>query len=408
MNPYLRKKIEERAAVGDLISSTLETCAKDNRDPNADEKAKLDQWSLRCAELDQEIAQLETRARANANFAATVGRLGQAEERQEQRQEQERDKPKVETRSAGQIFVESDAFKSFGGRGTSDKLDFGGFLETRAAITLDTISGLINPHVVPGPATPVVLSPLLNVISRIPVAQNVVSYVKWGLPPEAGGPIAEGELKPEAEITVEDVEATLGTYAHWKPITRQALEDVPQIRGIVETVLRLGLVRRLERGAGEALTSATVTTTLVDDLTIGVRHAIAELQNIGLGATAVGLNPFDYADMDIAAAASSNSGPVRTGEFWNLPTVPIPSLARGNAYVGDFATAISWFDRNNAAVYLTDSHEDYFVRNKLVILAEQRAKFDVVDPTAIVKVTTNEAPEALAAPKSKAAAAAAS
>ena len=39
---------------------------------------------------------------------------------------------------------------------------------------------------------------------------------------------------------------TLVTWAHWKEITRQALEDIPQIRSIVEGRLRQGLVGAIE------------------------------------------------------------------------------------------------------------------------------------------------------------------
>lgn len=397
MNPYLRKKIEERAAVGDLISSTLERCAAENRDPDEKEKAQLDEWSLRCSALDQDIAQLETRMRANNTFASLVGRIGQQEEQQEQRQQAQREKPKVETRSAGQRFVESEEFKAYKGRGSMVPIEFEGFLEERSAITLETLGDLLQTQVVSGPSTPPVLTPLLDAITRIPVSSNSVSYIKWGLPPEAGGPIAEGELKPEALIEPTPWEGALDTYAHWKAITRQALEDYAQIRAIVEGQLRAGLLRKIESVGGGVLANAELPSRTETDLLAGIRRAIADLQTIGMAPNAVGVNPLDYAEMDIDAATASNSGPTQFGPFWGLRPIPVPSIVKGQAVVGDFATAIQWYDRNTTGVYMTDSHADFFLRNLLVVLAEQRGKIDVVDPTALVRVTTPEGEDAAAA-----------
>lgn len=394
---YLKKKIEERAGLADLATAVLDKCAKDDRDPSVEERQQLENWEQRCAVLDDEIGKLEATVRGNAKFADIAGRIGRLEERDEERDEQERNKPKVETRSAGEQFVESDAFKGYRGFGSMPRIEFGGFLEERAAITLDKLSPLLPAEVVAGPATPPVLTPLLDVISRVLVSRNVVSYVKFGFPPEAGGPIAEGELKPEAELELSDVEVTLGTYAHFVPITRQALEDYAQIRSIIETQLRAGLARKLESVAGATLAAADVPATSSSSLLSGIREAIAVLQAAGRGATAVGVNPADYAALDIEAAATAHSGPTQFGSFWGLTTVPIASVPAGTAYVGNFAEAVTWFDRNTTGVFMTDSHADFFVRNKLLILAEQRATFDVVDPAALVKVTAAAEPEGLRA-----------
>jgi hypothetical protein len=117
------------------------------------------------------------------------------------------------------------------------------------------------------------------------------------------------------------------------------------------------------------------------------RGAIAVLQGDGYAPNAVLLNADDYAQADLEAAAASNSGPTSYGNFWGLVPVPVPGLPKGTCYVGDFKEAVTWFDRNTTSVYLTDSHADYFIKNLLVILAEQRALFAVTDPAAGVKTT---------------------
>jgi len=45
-------------------------------------------------------------------------------------------------------------------------------------------------------------------------------------------------------------------------------------------------------------------------------------------------------------------------------------------------------DREQSAIYVTDSHKDWFGRNLLAVLAEERLAFAVLDPDAICTVTS--------------------
>jgi hypothetical protein len=54
-------------------------------------------------------------------------------------------------------------------------------------------------------------------------------------------------------------------------------------------------------------------------------------------------------------------------------------------------SCVSLFARNQVAAYMSDSHADYFVKNLLVILAEQRALAAVTEPNAAEKVTVGAA-----------------
>jgi hypothetical protein len=44
------------------------------------------------------------------------------------------------------------------------------------------------------------------------------------------------------------------------------------------------------------------------------------------------------------------------------------------------------WDREQGGISVSDSHADFFVRNLLAILAEMRAAFAVVQPTAFVEI----------------------
>jgi hypothetical protein len=60
-------------------------------------------------------------------------------------------------------------------------------------------------------------------------------------------------------------------------------------------------------------------------------------------------------------------------------------VPQGVGYVGNFKTLILW-DREQAGVQMTDSHNDFFVRNLVAILAEARAAFGCLKPSAIVEM----------------------
>lgn len=394
---YMQNKIEERATLADSTTALLEKCAKDGRDPSDEERQRLDNWEARCKILDGELADLEAQFRGNEKFQQLAGRIGRHAEQREERAAEERTKPKPETRSVGHQFIGSDAFKGYRGRGSTSPVEFAGFLENRAAISLDTLGDVVPAHQWSGPTDPSLRTPLLDVIGREVTTSGSVEYITWSDASVAGGPIAEGELKPEAELTAKITPVALETYAHWKSITRQALEDFPRIQSIVDTKLRVGLAKKLESVAAGVINAAGFASVTNDDAIAGARHAIGVVQEAGFEPNAILLNPSDYATFDIQAAEAAGNGPVQFGTFWGLQAVPVSTVPVGTQYVGDFQEAVTWFDRNTAAVYLTDSHADYMIRNLLLILAEQRAAFAATNLAAAVKVTAAAEPEGLRA-----------
>jgi hypothetical protein len=393
----------ERAGLSDAATGIYDTAARENRDVTTDEQAQLDAWETRSRALDSEIGRLETAARGAQRFQQIAGRVDDLDETEERTAARRRETERVEVheRSAGEQFVESPEFREYRGRGTMGAVELPNFLgfdrrpalESRAAedpITTATLS--MDRYHWAGPAGPSIVTPLLSVIGREPVTSGAVDYTVWGPAPVAGGPIAEGAPKPAADLVPTPASGTLGTYAHWKPISRQALEDSPRIQSIVEGKLRQGLALKLQAEALATITDPAVLwqTASGPGASGAIRKAIAVLQEDGYAPNAVLLNADDYANADLDAAAASNSGPTSYGNFWGLVPVPVPGLAAGTCYVGDFKEAVTWFDRNTTSVYLTDSHADFFIKNLLVILAEQRALFAVTDPGAGV-VTTIEA-----------------
>lgn len=396
---YLTKRVEERASLSDAATAVLDRVAEENRDPSDAEAKQLEAWDARCKALDGEIASLEARLKGNSVFTSVIGRIAEADEKTERRQSQPSAAPDA-PKSFGAAFIASESFKSYKGRGTMEPVEFEGFLEQRAAITTGDLD--IPAHQWDGPRGYVTTTPLLNAIGREVVSSGTVEYITWGTADDPAGVVPEGELKPEADVTPTPHALSLDTYAHWKAITRQALEDWPRIQSIVEGKLRGGLANALEAAASTVIQAAAFGTVTGDDFVSGIRLGIGEVQANGYQPNAILLNPADFAQLDIDASAGAGNGPVSFGTFWGIRPVPVGALPTGTAYVGDFKEAVTWFDRNSAAVYMTDSHADYFIRNLLVVLAEQRSAFAATELAAAVKVTTTTTPLAATAAKTAA------
>ena len=166
------------------------------------------------------------------------------------------------------------------------------------------------------------------------------------------------------------------------------MEDIPQIRSIVESRLRQGLLRALDTAAIAALNGGTYTGVSNASMLAGIRIALATVQEAGYGTPAtVVLNPADLAAIDLSVMGSTLGGPQLNNSVWGLNFIPVSGVAVNTAYVGDLGSAVQLFRRANATVFLTDSHSDYFIKNIVLILAEIRASVAVSEPGALVKVT---------------------
>lgn len=226
-----------------------------------------------------------------------------------------------------------------------------------------------------------------------PTAQATASTGSSGAKPESG----------LGTITIEN--AIVRTIAHYIPVTRQALQDIPAVRSIINTALTYGLQETLEEqmlngdGTGENMrgilnTPGIQNQPLLANPFVTLRRAIKNVQ-IGGRATpnAILMHPDDWENLEIQQDANGqyySGNPFRNTTFssnvWNLPIVVNETIAPGEAIVGDFRFAYLW-ESLAPVILLSDSHENYFTRNMIAILAEMRAAFGVVRPSAFCRVS---------------------
>jgi len=78
--------------------------------------------------------------------------------------------------------------------------------------------------------------------------------------------------------------------------------------------------------------------------------------------------------------------------LWRIPVIDTPAMTPGTALVGAFGTGAQLYDRDSASIRISEQHADFFVRNAIVILAEQRLALAVKRPEAFVAVSFDGAP----------------
>ena len=217
----------------------------------------------------------------------------------------------------------------------------------------------------------------------------------------AGGSDVVGN-KPESSFSLEKVTTTVKTVAHWIPATKKVLSDAGQVRTLIDNFLRSGLTEEFEDQvingsgtgddfAGISNTSGVQSQSFDTDLLRTARKARTKVKTVGRAVpTAYLLHPNDWEAFDLLKDDQGRyyfGGPSELGQprLWGLPVIESEAVTEGVGYVGDFRKAVVW-DREQTTIQVSDSHEDFFVRNLVAILAEMRAAFGVIRPAALVEI----------------------
>jgi len=213
-------------------------------------------------------------------------------------------------------------------------------------------------------------------------------------------------LKPQSSISWERRTAVAEWIGTWMVVTRQALADAGVIQGIIDNqgrlMLQLEEEDQLLNGNGTPpnlsgiLDQAIQTLDLTgEDNLDGIRTA-RRLVKTGLSrleADWIVLNPTDSEEFDLLKDDNRlyrGGNPIGNFTFdqaiWHLTRVESEAMTEGTALVGARAGA-TVYQRQPITVLTTDSHSDFFVRNLIVVLFEERLAFPVWFPSAFVEVT---------------------
>ena len=73
--------------------------------------------------------------------------------------------------------------------------------------------------------------------------------------------------------------------------------------------------------------------------------------------------------------------------MWRVPVVVSNAMQAGDFILGDFTLGAAVYTREGVTVRTSESHADYFVRNGVAVLAEERCALGIELPRAFVKGT---------------------
>ena len=224
-------------------------------------------------------------------------------------------------------------------------------------------------------------------------------------------------LKPQSTFSFVGEQAPVRTLAHWEAAHRNVLADEPQLRSIIDNELMYGLRLREDQqiltgaGTGEDLTgilntsgvqqyawSDGETAPVADTKADAIRRAATLAYLAYYEPTGIVLHPSDWEDIELTkdsngqylvAVSVAMGGEPRV---WRMPVVDTPAMPIGKALVGAFGTGAQLYDREQASIRISEQHSDFFVRNAIVVLAEQRLALAVKRPEAFVEVTFDAEP----------------
>lgn len=404
---------------------------EEERDFTAEERDQVEKWLTEARDLKANIKQLED----DAAMVKEILDLGAGIEILDGKKETPDGVHAGPGGTLGERFVKSPEFqgwlKSLGGRVpegsrgvVSPPVKFDGLLKEFMRRRKDLITGASDTSagafVVPDYTG--IYEPLgryelnvLDLVQRRTTTSDLVHFVRQTTQVQEAAPVPEanvteysgatGEvsgIKPEGAWGVEAITEPVKTIAVWIPATKRALSDAGQLRGLIDQELRDDLYEELEdqilngNNVGENFhgilnTAGILTQAFNTDILTTARQAITTLRVTGRSRpSAWVINPADWETIELLQDNDGRyywGGPLAQGQkrLWGVSVVESQSIAEGTALLGDWRKAILW-DREQATISVSDSHEDFFIRNMVAILAELRAVLGVIRPSGFVVV----------------------
>ncbi len=301
----------------------------------------------------------------------------------------------TDVKSVGEELSDSDDFKALQTRGRGiARIGRKAVTNITSATTGTGGVGVgIQPTRVPGiVADPERQFVIRDLIMPGRTGSNAVEFVQEsGFQNMAAIQATEGAAKAQSDISFALKTTNVVTIAHWFRASKQVLSDIPLLQSYINGRAIYGLKYKEEEqiiagnGVGgnmlglipqasafnNALRKAG--DTKIDTL----RRAILQVRIAEYRASAIALNPVDWADIELTKDSTGSYIWVNVQEggaqrLWKLPVVDSNAVPEGEFLVGAMNIAAQIFDREEAAVEVSTEDGDNFRTNMVTIRAEER------------------------------------
>lgn len=307
-------------------------------------------------------------------------------------------------KSLGRAVSEHEDFKSYvegGCKGTA------GFSVKAVTSAGGSAGGLITPDRQSGiVGIPRMQLRVRDLLTPGQTDSNSIEYAYQSARTNNAAMVAEAAEKPESNYTWAVGTAPVRTLAHWVPVSRQAMDDIPQLESLIDGELRYGLddVEDAELLLGDntgqhlngLYTQATAYAQPAGAVVVGetkidrLRLAILQVELADYAPDGIVIHPTQWANIELTKDSANGyifanpqalAGPV----LWGRPTVPTKRIGANNFLTGAFKLAGQIFDRMDTEVRISDQDRDNFIKNMLTVRAEKRLALVVRRPGALVK-----------------------
>lgn len=397
--------------------ATLETSIKKTQDTadNALEEVRKE-GTLHKATNDK-LTELSTAAQeAQGAVAELKTRMLDAEQKMSKKFEDMQKSVADKHKTAGKMFAESDGFKNM--MAAKALVSAPVEIERKSILTttFNNDQPLVQADRLPGIIMPAMRRlTIRDLLPQIPTNSNVIEYAselvftnsaaaQYDTASPTGTP--EGTTKAESQITFQLQNAVVITLAHWIGASKQILADAGQLSGYIDA--RLGYGLKLEEEdellnstgqAGElngmysqatAFNGGATNQTALDTLL----RSFLQVSLSNYEASGVILHPYDWVGIQLLKDTTgrylfSDPHSVELPRVWGKNVVPTASMTQGNFLTGAFDIGAAIYDREGMTIRISDQHENFFVKNLIAILCEERLAFVMYRPTAFVKGSIN-------------------
>ena len=330
---------------------------------------------------------------------------------------------KVEApKTLGQSFLESDAYKSFmetGIKNVKSELKWDPRVETKTTVTETTWppgvvrapriqeSAQLDPYVIPA------------LIDTITTDQYQYKYLEETTYTNNAAPAAEGSALGESALAFTERTEEIRKIGAFIPMTEELLADVSAAQGYIDSRLRFMVRQTISdqiiggSGSGVNLTGI-LNKTGINSFNyssfsgnlkrIGqIFEAITEIQKDAfMNPDAIVMHPSDWYQVVTEVNAVTTSGALNplfvgagsfgdavTPRLWGVPVVSSTETSAGDCLVGVFGggQAIHIVARQGMEVAMSDSHDENFVKDIIVMKATVRMGLPIYRATAFAKIT---------------------
>jgi HK97 family phage major capsid protein len=319
-------------------------------------------------------------------------------------------------KSLGDMIVESDEYKHTSSRRmkSMDPVQVNGSffrkdITSASASAGSLVDAMRLPEVYNNPLESVHIRNFLNVGTT---TSNNVEFMEETLFTNAatpqynvsGTPTNELVAKAKSDITFDLKANPVVTLAHYVIASRQILDDASMLRSYIDGRLREGLAQEEDAqilyGTGSGgdlpgiMTNAGIQNAggvaAGDSFIDHIRKAIALGRTAQYQMNGILLHPNDWAEIELTKGDDGHYIWVTVpagGEsrLWRVPVFETTAINQGDFLVGNWSLAAQLWDREQSTIRVSESHADLFVKNGIVVLAEERIGLTVYRPQAFVK-----------------------